>query len=271
MTAAWECDIFETQGLTLVTASIPRPDEPESSDRFNVAASKGSEHVWVALSDGCSESLWAGSWARCLSRIAGWTADEVPAHSPQEALGAFLHRAREDHRPIALTDRERAKLHEGDFATLLLCALSRDDERVVVRGVALGDTLAIAITPDGAHRAFPASRSEELNASPMLLWSRAGREAVEAAATMSFVWDDLPPGTRVLLCTDEIARWVLQACELGARDALVRALDDIAIGASPLSCLVRALPISGDDVPSHTDDLTLTLCDVLPPHRGRSR
>jgi hypothetical protein len=164
-----------------------------------------------AVADGASESAYAGLWAQLLAE--GF----VAARRPRDFAG-WLDGPRDGWAAGVMGPElpwyGEIKRAEGAFATLLGV-----DVRPAAPGrpgrwwaAAVGDTCLVRVRGGRLVRAFPVERSSEFGNEPHLIGSRGGSPAVP-----QYACGPLRGGDCLLLMTDALAHWFLQAHERGER------------------------------------------------------
>lgn len=223
------------------------------------------------VSDGASQSMLSGEWARLLSRA--WCRSRGLAIRP-EAVCSLLERATSDWeawlrdylqgrqqagRPIRWF--EEAHLERGAFATLLGVRFgpspgrsSSSDRRGRWNAVALGDSCMFQVRAEALEQAFPLGRSDQFGRAPQLVCSRP--DTLEATSRrFRFGLGSWRAGDRFYLVTDAVAAWFLASVESGARPW--QTLDEVdANGAPEWAAALRA---KGE---MHNDDVTVVRLHV---------
>ncbi len=177
----------------------------ECEDAWAAAAAAGR----FAVSDGASESAFAGLWARLL--VEGF----LKAKRPRDMAG-WLGEARRQWSAavmgLELPWYAEMKRAEGSYATLLGLHMrpARGNRPGRWRAVAVGDSCLVRVRADGAVRAFPLKGSAEFDNQPRLIRSRG-----EMPEGTRYASGSLAPGDRLLLMTDALAQWFLRTCEDG--------------------------------------------------------
>ena len=199
------------------------------------SAGRAVASLYVAVSDGASESLLARDWATLLvrdavesMRLAGDWWQELGTFvrdvMERSALhwDAFLTRYQAERaiqgRPIAWY--EQPGLEKGAFATVLgaeIRATVLDDGTThwFWFAFALGDSCVFQLRGGRLVESFPVRSVEEFGITPQLLGSR-NHDVRLVAERMRVAWGELLPGDELLLTTDALAAWVLsQATDVG--------------------------------------------------------
>ncbi|SDM25337.1 protein phosphatase 2C domain-containing protein [Nonomuraea jiangxiensis] len=182
----------------------------------------------IAISDGASESILAGRWARLLVRhfIAAipevLDARDVFAHYAVQAterwevlIGEYIAGRAAEGRPIQWY--EQPKMDRGAFATLLVVSLSvtpQDDGGSLATWVAagIGDCALFHVRDNRLITSFPMNDPSEFTSSPDLLNSKNHDRELIAERMKTHVGilrqkDDL------YICTDAVAAWFLEQAE----------------------------------------------------------
>lgn len=185
--------------------------------------------IVAAISDGASESMLAGRWAACLSRVVlgEVLADDRVVRHPRRFAGAvtravgewetwmdgYLAERQTTGRPIQWY--ERPKLDAGACATLLASCFKNEPGSVVTwHAAALGDSCLFQIRNDQLIRAFPVTTSASFGVTPALVNSRR-RERALVVPHVHVASGSCDVGDQFYLCTDALAAWFLQDVEQG--------------------------------------------------------
>lgn len=241
---------FRYQGFCLPKAGNS-PEEVEDAFAVNLALRR------FAVSDGASESAFAGAWARAL----------VEGNVGKKGTGSeWLHAARRQwHDRIAgqeLPWYVETKFQEGAFATLLTLKISRpageeNNERRWA-AAAVGDSCLFHIRDDKLVESFPIGNSLQFSNSPELLCSRiitgGRRKPRRQQITGTFQLGD-----QLFLTTDSVAQWFLSRWEQREKPwrQLARLEDEAAFA--------RWLAIARERKEIRNDDVTLLLVEAAAP------
>jgi hypothetical protein len=212
-------------------------EEYEDAYAFLPPASTGEEidvaSLKVAVSDGASESVLAGLWARSLvdhfvnAPLKALVAPDdfglyaVTATSSWEAtLGDYIARREADGRPIQWY--EQPKIDRGAYATLLTVGFHppmdgnladpRDDGRW--SAAAIGDCCLFQVREGSLITTFPLTLSEEFGTSPHLLNSR-NQDSPLISKRVVMSTGSLRQQDDFYLCTDAVAAWFLREAAEG--------------------------------------------------------
>lgn len=173
--------------------------------------------VRVAVTDGASESLLAGHWARLLAsaacrydpralrRAARWAAARWPAEVARWLADREL--------PWWMVD----KLDRGAHATVLVVQLEPGGQW---RAAAVGDSCLLQVSDGQIKRAFPLADAAAFDERPALVGS-----ALIAACRPEHTTGVCRPADQLLLATDALAGWLL-----GTPGAAADLLADLADG-----------------------------------------
>lgn len=256
--------------------AVSKPGEEVSQDAFCLRPLADDLGHCLAVSDGCSDSLWGGPWAKIL--VDGLSSPPIETiYLGKEGLASHVNDMvpilRGRHAPQTVTARER-RIHaqEADYATLLVATIlpeSFPGAGAAVHAVTCGDSCLVVLSPSGLWSAHPVSKAAELNRPPQLVGSRLPR--VGAEPTLQAVkWMSVHADTVILGLTDQLAKWFFLAAEAGVQRPFLGQLA-LALGRElPLQNVRLALP---DTLPSWdrewSDDLTaVAICagggDPLP-------
>ena len=224
----------------------------------------------VAVTDGASESLLAGAWARRLAKALGALdgrdldaaalAEVVCAAAAQWPgyLSRYIRRRERAGRPVAWY--EEPKLERGAYATLVGVSFHRESGPVYSGGgtwtaAALGDSCAFQVRDGRLAAAFPLESAAQFDTSPHLAGSRdPDRELLELRTESRHgTW---LPGDVFYLATDAAAQWFLAEDEANARPWLQidESFDDPAGWLDELRAQRRI----------RNDDVTIVRCRLEP-------
>jgi hypothetical protein len=161
-----------------------------------------------AISDGASESIFAGEWAQELCE--SFVADDTKGGK----IGPWLEAARSrwqtrvGEQPDVWHVAE--KLRDGSFATFLGVTVELEEIGGCFRAIAVGDSCLFLVRGGRLACAFPVDRAAAFGSRPQLIGSH-GESKVRVAAARG----DLADGDSLLLMTDALAEWFLAAQERG--------------------------------------------------------
>lgn len=182
------------------------PKRGHRPDEYEDAAVGDGGRGRFAITDGATESAFAGDWARLLAEAfvrepafeRRWD-DWLPAVRTRwlEAVGA---------RELPWYLEE--KLAQGAFATLLGLELSAASGGWDWRAMAVGDCCLFHVRGVETVSTFPMDDSAAFNASPELLGSRPTPAPKDHRAR-----GKVRPGDRIVLATDALAQWLLRRDE----------------------------------------------------------
>ncbi|MFI5618171.1 hypothetical protein [Streptomyces sp. NPDC051567] len=229
----------------LVPKTGNSPEECE--DAIGVSWSPDASSLFAAVSDGASESLLAGAWARQLvhGAVASMAAaDDEPGDGQDGLSGSFVEdllartvdqwdgyiaeyqEERATHgRPIAWY--EQPGLEKGAFATLAAVhvraasADPKDPEAVrpwTWRAFALGDSCLFHLRGGRLITSSPITDGHGFGITPQLLGSR-NRDAALITERASTTTGGLRAGDELLLSTDALAAWLLSHPEISSDQA----------------------------------------------------
>jgi hypothetical protein len=204
--------------------SVPKDDSGGSLNEDHYVYDE--ELQRFCLSDGAGQSYAPALWSNILSNawIRGDGLIDDAAPRVEKAIAAF-ERECEPHR---LTWSRAAAFERGTFATLLGVRLKGDR----LRAVALGDSLLLLDNPDEQPRTFPYDHACDFDLAPFLLSTKREANLVFTPAALRqrrLAWR-IRPGSRVMLMTDALGRWLLDNnASPAARAALaeLRTHDDL--------------------------------------------
>lgn len=208
------------------------PNDPvQNEDAWFVGAGQdqqGAPLAWIAVSDGATESVYSGEWARSLVQ----SADPLwPALSPED-LDGELQKVRERFVPVPPGEEvpwyARTKfVTEGSQATLLAATISPVGHTgaAVLRAVAVGDSSLLLLRSSGQLESFPVTSSREFGTRPDLVRNRRPNQV----QIHRLEWA-LQSGDIVLACTDAIGKWVLECFETERGPMVIQAVRGILAG-----------------------------------------
>ncbi len=189
-------------------------EEYEDAWATSPADDSSSDHFACAVTDGATETSFAGLWARLLAEVycaGGATPAALFATLPvaqatwREAVAAI---------PLPWYAEEKAR--QGAFAALIGLSLVADPDADGGQWTALaaGDSCLMQLRGDVLLTAFPIASATEFNNRPTLLSSEPARN-VGLADTLGYVGGEWLPGDRFYLLTDAAACWFLTSYEAG--------------------------------------------------------
>lgn len=171
-------------------------------------------HFACAVTDGATETSFAGLWARLLAEAycAGGTTPETLL----AALPAAQSIWREAVAAIPLPWYAEEKARQGAFAALVGLSLVADPDVDGGQWTALasGDSCLMQIRGDDLLIAFPIASATEFNSRPTLLSSEPAMN-VGFTDTLGSIGGEWLPGDRFYLLTDAAACWFLASYEAG--------------------------------------------------------
>ncbi|MFG6200453.1 protein phosphatase 2C domain-containing protein [Nonomuraea sp. JJY05] len=186
----------------------------------------------IAISDGASESILAGRWARLLVRhfteampgVLG-TRDAFASHAVQAvkqwelSISEYVTEREAEGRPIQWY--EQPKMDRGAFATLLVVGLSvtlGEDGDSLTTWVAagIGDCALFHVRDNRLLTSFPMTDSAAFTNSPALLNSKNHDHDLIAERMQTHV-GILRPKDDLYICTDAVAAWFLGQAERQGR------------------------------------------------------
>jgi hypothetical protein len=256
----------------------------ECEDEFLLHTANGANGrtapISIAVSDGASESMLAGDWARLLVTRFGYEAfTESAILDPRSdryatALASLKNEWVEQHLADYLRAREASfqpikwyeqpKLDAGASATLLVFRLEcgTDHSTCRWRAVAVGDSCLFQIREGEVIASFPIDEVTKFGRAPDLLRSR-GREATHGQPR--FACGSYAIGDEFFFMTDAIAKWFMHASTSGNAGDFAREVSDLSImccanDASGLSVWAQALQSAGK---MQNDDITCAYVGVV--------
>ncbi|MFE2041618.1 hypothetical protein ACFXAZ_11925 [Streptomyces sp. NPDC059477] len=224
----------------LVPKAGSSPEECE--DAAHVASSPERHSAFAAVSDGASESLLSGAWARQLVRgaVASMAAADDRRHDREggryesfvedllaRTVGRWdgyiaEYQAERAARGRPITWYEQPGLDKGAFATLVAVriraesAAPEDPEgpwRWTWNAFALGDSCLFHLREGRLLTSFPIADGDGFGITPQLLGSR-NRDAALITDRASTSAGELRADDELLLATDALAAWLLSHPEI---------------------------------------------------------
>ncbi|WP_066945585.1 hypothetical protein [Streptomyces lushanensis] len=219
----------------------------ECEDAIDVLLSPETSSLFAAVSDGASESLLAGAWARQLvhGAVALMSAADEESVVGQDGLSRFVvedllartvdqwdgylakYEAERIARGRPITWYEQPGLDKGAFATLMAVHMREapaDPEnpkavrRWIWRAFALGDSCLFHLRDGRLLTSFPITDGHGFGITPQLLGSR-NRNASLIADRVSTATGELRTEDELLLATDALAAWLLSHPEVDSGGA----------------------------------------------------
>ena len=174
----------------------------------------GSAASLIAISDGASESVYSGLWARKLVDAAepNWPtlSDDELNQRVEEVRQEFSPTESESLTPFTKIFVRNKFLSQGSQATLLVLTVtgSRDSDSHKLRALSIGDSCLLLFRENGEVCPFPVRTSNDFGLEPRLVQSRS-QDRLDCRR-----WDDkMEPGDLLLVCTDAVGKWALQCLE----------------------------------------------------------
>ncbi len=194
-----------------------RQDECEDASRVvypdRIGAS-GCRLARAAVSDGASESAFAGEWANALTDSFAARPPDLPGLT-EYAFNAWLAPAQDDwHADVpwdSLPWHGEAKARAGAFATLLglvVWAAPDDSSRLSWQAMAVGDSCLFIVRDDRLWLSFPLENAAEFDNSPALVCSNPAN-AGELGEELRLQSGSCAAGDIFILTTDALACWFL--------------------------------------------------------------
>ncbi|HEV7933170.1 MAG TPA: hypothetical protein VGP70_12800 [Actinomadura sp.] len=240
---------------------------PEPTDDGEVSG----DGLRVAVADGASESLLAGHWARLLS--GEFMDSKVSTVSePQQFAATFISAASRWDATVARYVTERAArgkpikwyeqpgLDRGAYATLIATYFSdtlMDARAVAWHAAALGDSCLFQVRDDQLTTMFPMTASVDFGTNPDLLCSR-GQDEGLVAERVRFTSGTCEEGDSFFVCTDALAAWFLNRCEVGERPWIE--LTDL--GSTEMPTFAEWVAAQRSAGLMRNDDVTLVRVDI---------
>ena len=194
-------------------------------DAFELGAAAGR----IAVSDGASESFDSGTWARIL--VASYVADSgVDPQWLRRAVSAYAERFDFG----GLSWSQQSSFERGSFATLLGIEVAPGGDALEV--LAVGDSVAALLSPEGQVTTFPYTVSAEFQGRPELFCTNDTHNAFLSDPMFftrrSVTWYVNQSSDALILCmTDALAEWALKQAERGdaqwARLASIRTVEEL--------------------------------------------
>ncbi len=176
----------------------------------------------MAVSDGATESAFAGEWANALAS-AFVTRPLDLGTLTEGSLSSWLNQAQTEWRDRVPWGRipwhGEAKARAGAFATLLgvtFRAAPENPGRLCWQAMAIGDSCLFLIRDDRLHTSFPLENPDQFDNHPPLVCSN--------SAGTAGLWDrvrhisgECATGDLFLLASDALARWFLADIAAGEK------------------------------------------------------
>jgi hypothetical protein len=249
-------------------------EQNEDARRIELAQhAEGTTTLLLAVSDGASGAVFSRLWAQALVEAARFDWPTLGA----EVLDKQLQRVRQEFKPLDPTQEypwyvKTKLLTEGSQATLLVVtvASAKNMDAVEVRAVSVGDSCLLLFRKNELKvHSFPLSASADFGVNPSLVSSiRRPLEYRHLPPTL------LQPGDFLLVCTDAIAKWVIQCLELGMPGAVFEVLLDLLmpeaaeLNSSLMASSNQAMPRTGaDSTAPKVDSLSKSIPDKPPKFR----
>lgn len=259
--------------------SGPKPghDHEQNQDAYEVRlghSQAGGDSVLLAISDGASSTIYAGPWARSLVAEAQLDWPSLDDETLTTKMDAARERARAAY-PADLPWYIAHKLtKEGSQATLLVASFKRapHTDEVLIRTVAVGDSVLIVFRHDGSVASIPVSDSADFGLSPRLISTKP-----QPALRFDRWAGSLELGDIAVACTDAVGKWILQCVESSNSKSIFRLLLDVFDEYEIPEPNMRA---AGDDLFSRLseragprkfaeDDVTMVLLIPIRPDKTR--
>lgn len=159
--------------------------------------------VRATVTDGATESAFAGSWARTLAK--GYVNDPDAMTDPEAWLGACRSEWASGMRAAdaPLPWYAIAKAEEGAHAAFLGCCVQYDG---TYTAHAVGDCCLVHLRDNVLHRAWPIADPDAFTHHPPLLSSRPDAAVPDVHVTTG----EVKPGDRLWLATDAVAAYLLR-------------------------------------------------------------
>jgi hypothetical protein len=182
----------------------------------------------VAVTDGASESLLAGQWARRLAAVFGSAADaawgegQFAAAYSQASLGwdeeVLEYTLQREERGAPIQWYEEPGLAKGAYATVLVAEFRDAQERhhPTWKAAAVGDSCLFQVRDESVYTSFPIDDPAAFSYQPPLLPSR-GVESDTLYRHIELKQCDWERGDSFYLATDALAAWFLHAVDTGDR------------------------------------------------------
>lgn len=193
-------------------------------DQPSVELTAEDDDVRVAVSDGATESLLSGKWARELSKSVA--KERIPHRRWPEAIKRAIqewpehldaYREERLHRNKPIAWYEEPGLERGAEATLVAVRFRnpRDSGQGYWWSMAVGDATLFHIRDEACHRAFPMRRSSAFDTSPGLIRSLDHEGMFKRRLRKTS--GDWQAEDLFFLCTDALAAWFLERQEESER------------------------------------------------------
>ena len=202
-----------------------RPEECEDASRVvypQRIGAAGRRLARAAVSDGASESAFAGEWANALTNAFASRPPDLSGLT-EDAFNAWLAPAQDDWHSDVPWDRlpwhGEAKARAGAFATLLgltVGAAPDGSHRLSWQAMAVGDSCLFIVRDDRLWLSFPLEDAAEFDNNPALVCSNPAN-AGELGEELRSQSGSCAAGDIFILATDALACWFLARNAAGER------------------------------------------------------
>ncbi len=189
--------------IPLLWDAFHAPKKGNTSEEYEDAFAGDPAQGRFAVTDGASESAFAGAWAGIVAQAYVRTPGSWSGWLPDARK---LWRSQVQGRELPWY--AETKFHEGAFAATLGLIFHPDHWRAE----AIGDCCLFQIRQERLCHAFPISRSQDFDNRPVLLGSR-NREAGQPKLQCYSLQGDWRGGDLFYLMTDALAQWFLTKIE----------------------------------------------------------
>lgn len=197
-------------------------EEFEDAFRVLYPEKPGTELARAAISDGASDSVFSGEWARILAHsfvdrpldILGLTEDDL-----KEWLALGQGEWQEGVPWSMIPWHGEAKARIGAFATLLGLTVAADPERTdafCCHAIAVGDSCLFLVRDDRLLLSFPMEEAAEFDNTPALLCSNPAR-VEDLWQEVRFHSGECVSGDLFILTSDALACWFLNSNTAGEK------------------------------------------------------
>jgi hypothetical protein len=188
------------------------PKQGNSAEQIEDASAWDCANGRFAVSDGASESIFAGEWAKILARA------YVKSPPKEETFGEWLFSTQ--NRWVAEMVSKSVpwyveeKLRDGSFATFMGLTFDKPDQDGVRQwsAMSVGDCCLFQIAHQQIKHSYPIESSKHFGTRPALI-----RSTPNSPIQPNWHTGTARYGDEILLMTDALAQWFLKLHEMGKK------------------------------------------------------
>ncbi len=188
-------------------------EETEDAFRIDQIDGNDSGELFVAVSDGASETVFCRAWARSLVDAAK---PDWPTLTDDELTGN-VKQIRQEFKPMDSGKEypwfvKEKFITQGSQATLLAASIKEksEDDSFEIQAVCVGDScLLLFKQKDHQIYSFPLNHSEQFGVTPVLVSNRP-QNVLKFTHMPALSFES---GDFLMLCTDAISQWILRCVE----------------------------------------------------------